>query len=183
MRKWVLVILLLLVAISVAFGIFAFTGVIDGSALFWNLGMKIGWIEPHLNVYAVGQDAEGWIAVKQEELQLEVMDLEVREAKLRTGLQQLEQRAAQLDGREASINEEFARLQQAQQEHRNIQTLASLYTEMTAVDSAQILAKLDQKLILDVLLCMDLQDAASILIELPTNLAVALSEQLGQASQ
>jgi len=182
-RKWVLVFLLLLVAISVAFGIFAFTGVIDGSALFWDLGMKIGWIEPHLKVYAVGQDAEGWIAVRQEELRLEAMELESREAKLRTDQQQIEQRETQLDAREASIDEAFAKLQREQEQHRSVQTLASLYTEMTPAEAAQIMEKLDQQLILAVLLSMDLQDAASILIELPTNLAVALSEQLSQASQ
>ncbi|HBN97201.1 MAG TPA: hypothetical protein DDZ66_12960 [Firmicutes bacterium] len=183
MRKWVLVIILLLVAMSVAFGIFAFTGVIDGPALFWDLGMKVGWIEPHLKVYAVGQDAESWVAVQQEELQRQMAELDAREAKLRTDQQQLDQRAVQLDAREASINEAFARLQREQEQHRNIQTLASLYTEMTAADAAQILEKLDQKLVLDVLLSMDMQDAASILVELPTNLAVALSEQLGQASK
>ena len=62
MRKWILVIVLLLAAIITAFTIFAVTGVIDAPALFWNLGMKIGWIEPHLKVYAIGQDAEQWIA-------------------------------------------------------------------------------------------------------------------------
>ena len=183
MRKWVLVIILLLVAISVAFSIFAFTGVVDGPALFWDLGMKVGWIEPHLKVYAVGQDAESWVEVQQEELQRQITELEAREARLRTNQQQLDQRAEQLDAREATINEASAQLQREQEQHRNVQTLASLYTEMTAAEAAQILEKLDQQIILDVLLTMDMQDAASILVELPTNLAVAISEQLGQASQ
>lgn len=183
MRKWLLAFLLLLLAVVVAFSIFAFTGVIDGPALFWDIGMKIGWIEPHLKVYAIGQDAEAWIAAQQEELRLREEDLAAREAKLRAEQQQLEQRAQQLDGRETSIQVASDKLEGSQAQLRNVQTLAALYKEMTAADAAQILEKLDETLILDVLLSMDLQDAASILIELPTNLAVTLSERLGQANR
>ena len=183
MRKWVLVILLLLVAIVVAFSIFAVTGVIDAPALFWNLGMKIGWIEPHLKIYAIGQDSESWIAAQQEQMQLKEGELSERAAELETYEKQLQQRAQELDDREATIATASARLQSDQDQRKNVQTLAALYKEMTPAESARILEKLDQELILDVLLSMDLQDAASILMELPTNLAVALSEKLGQASQ
>ncbi len=181
MRKWLLAIFLLLIAVVVAFNIFVFTGVIDGPALFWDIGMKIGWIEPHLKVYATGENAEAWIGAQQEELGLREADLQARESKLRADQLQLEQRAQQLDGREVSIQVASDKLQGDQDQLRSVQTLAALYTEMTAVDAARILEKLDQKLILNVLLNMDRQDAANILIELPTNLAVALSEQLGQA--
>lgn len=183
MRKWILAIFLLLTAVVVAFSIFVLTGVIDGPALFWDIGMKIGWIEPHLKVYAIGQDTEAWVVVQQEEFKMRQADLEKREAKLRADQQQLDQRAQQLDGRETSIQVASDKLQGDQAQLRSIQTLAALYTEMTAADAAQILEKLDQKLILNVLLLMDMQDAANILVELPTNLAVALSEQLGQATR
>ncbi|HKM42409.1 MAG TPA: hypothetical protein VJZ70_00265 [Limnochordia bacterium] len=183
MRKWILAFFLLLLAIIVAFSIFVWTGVIDGPALFRDVGMKIGWVEPHLKVYAIGQDTEAWVESQQAELELQLKELAQREAQLLADHQQLEQRAGQLDSREATINTQSTKLQEQEEQRRSVQTLAALYTEMDAVDVARILEKLDKKLILDVLLQMDMQDAAVILTELPTNLAVTLSEELVQASQ
>jgi len=182
-RKWILVFFLLLIAIIVAFSIFAVTGVIDAPALFWDVGTKIGWIEPHLKVYAIGQDAEGWIENELLELQLKQEELDQREAQLRADRQLLEQRALELDSREASIETRASKVQEQEEQRRNIQTLASLYASMDAADAAQIIEKLDKDLVLRVLLQMDMQDAAVILTELPTNLAVTFSEALGQASQ
>jgi len=182
-RKWILAFFLLVLAIMVAFSIFVFTGVIDGPALFWDVGMKVGWVEPHLKVYAIGQDAEGWVESQQTELELKLDELEQREAQLRADRQQLDQRALQLDTRETTIEAAAKRLDGEQDKLKSVQTLATLYTEMGPHEAAQILEKLDRKLILDVLLRMDIQDAALILVELPTNLAVALSEELGQATQ
>ncbi len=183
MGKWVMVVAILFVAIIVAFSIFVATGVIDGPALFWNVGMKIGWIEPHLQVYSHGQDAEAWIATQQDKLQLIIDDLEQREVALHAGQEQLDQRAQQLDKREADLNSQTARFQGEQAKRRNVQTLAALYTEMGPAEAAPIIEKLEQSLILDVLLNMDMQDAANILVELPTTLAIALSEHLGRTSQ
>ena len=183
MGKWFVVVTLLLVAIIAAFGVFVATGVIDGPSLFWNLGMKIGWVQPHLQTYAHGQDAEAWINTQEGELQRKLGDLQRREAELAAGQGHLEQRAQQLDKREAELNAQAAKLQEEQAQRRNVQTLAEIYTEMSAEEAARILEKLDQTLILEVLLQMDMQYAANILIQLPNNLAVALSELLGQTSQ
>jgi flagellar motility protein MotE (MotC chaperone) len=182
-RKWILVIVLLLAAIITAFTIFAVTGVIDAPALFWNLGMKIGWIEPHLKVYAIGQDAEQWIAGQLDELAQKARELEEREAALGNEQEQLEQRRLQLDAREASINAASEKLAKEQEQLRSVQTLAALYTEMGPEEAAPILAKLEQDLILDVLLSMDMAEAALVLTELPTDLAVALSKQLAKANE
>lgn len=183
MRKWLLVFGLLILAIIVAFSIFAFTGVIDAPALFWNIGMKIGFIEPHLKTYAIGRDTENWIAIQTEELQLRMIELEEQESALATEHLRLEQRAQQLDNRETTIALSAAKLGEEQELKKNIETLAALYIEMNAAEAAKIIEKLDKQLILNVLLNMETQDAASILVELPTNLAISLSEELGKASQ
>lgn len=182
MRKWILAFFLLLLAVIVAFSIFVATGVIDGPALFWDVGMKIGWVEPHLKVYAIGQDAEGWMDEERAELRLKLAELEELETQLKLDRQQFEQRVLELDGREASITMQANKLREQEEQRRNVQTLAALYTEMNPADVAQIIQNLDKKLILSVLLQMDMQDAADILSQLPTNLAVALSEELGQVS-
>jgi len=62
-----------------------------------------------------------------------------------------------------------------------VQNLAQIYSGMDPADAARILQQLDRGLILQVLLQMDSYEAAQILIALPTNLAAALSEQLGRS--
>lgn len=181
MGRWLLVVTLLLAAIIVAFSIFVVTGVIDGPALFWRVGTQVGWLRPHLETYAHGQDAEAWIARQEEALQLRVEELELRVQELQSDQKRLEQWAQQLDKREADLNALEAKLQAEQAQRRNTQTLAQIYTSMDPEEAAQILAQLDQDLILAVLLQMDLQLAADILTNLPTNLAVTLSKQIGQA--
>lgn len=183
MGKWFLVLTLLIVAILVAFGIFVATGVIDGPALFWNVGLKTTWLKPHLETYTYGQDAEAWIQAKEDELQLQREDLEKREAALVQRNEELEQKAQQLAKVESDLNKRKTGFEAELAQNRNVQKLAEIYTEMSSEEAARILEKLDQALILDVLLLMDMQDAANILTKLPTNLAVALSKQLGQASQ
>lgn len=182
MGKWFLVISLLLVAILVAFGIFIVTGVIDGPALFWRLGLKSAWLQPHLETYSHGKDAQNWILGQEQELQEQAADLKRREATLELKAEELEQRAQQLDKREVELNKQQATLVAEQGQRRNVQKLAEIYTEMSPEEAARILEKLDQALVLDILVSMDVQDAATILTKLPTNLAVTLSKQLGQPS-
>lgn len=182
MGRWFLAVTLLLIAVLVAFGIFVATGVIDGTALFWRIGMNVEWMKPHLETYVRGQDAEGFVARFDDELQQETKELEQRESQLQAEQAELNERAEQLDRRERELNSLADKLEAEQAQRRNVQRLAEIYTEMTAQDAARILAELEQELILDILLEMDMQDAANILIELPTNLAADLSEKLGDAS-
>lgn len=183
MGKWFLVIVLLLVAVLVAFGIFIATGVIDGPALFWKWGLKTPWLEPYLATYAVGQDAETWVSKRQGEFDELLASIQEREAALVIKADELEQRSQQLDKREMEIAKQRNTLVTEQAQRQNVNRLAELYTEMPADEVANILAKLETDLILHVLLAMDVQDAATILTKLPTNLAVTLSKQLGQPSK
>lgn len=183
MGRWVLVTMLLILSIIVAFGIFVATGVIDGSALFWQVGPKIAWLQPHLETYSHGLDGEAWIGAQEEKLQLYSTELTLREAELEDWSERLEQRAQQLDKQESELHKQVANFQAEQAQRHNVQKLAEIYTEMTPEEGAKILEKLDQSLILDILLSMDMRDAANILTKLPTNLAVALSKELGQASK
>ncbi len=182
MGRWVLAITFLLISLIVAFGILVATGVIDGPALFWRWGMRIGWLQPHLETYAHGRDAEGWIAQQETELRAKLTEVERREADLQAELGKLEQRAQQLDKRESELAAWEARLQQEQEQRRNVQSLAQIYSGMDAADAARILQALDQDLLLEVLLELDTFQAAEIMALLPTNLAAALSKQMGQAS-
>ncbi|NMB01727.1 MAG: hypothetical protein GX971_09505 [Firmicutes bacterium] len=183
MGKWVLAVTLLLVAVVVAFSIFVVTGVIDGPALFWRLGTNISWMKPHLETYAHGQDAEAFVARYEDELQQRTEALKTREAELVELSNQLDQRMVQLDRREAELKTLTDKLQAEQDQRRSVRNLAEIYTEMIAADAARILAGMDQGLVLDVLLYMDKQDAANIMKELPTNLAVSVAEKMGLASQ
>lgn len=183
MGRWVLVTMLLILSILVAFGIFVATGVIDGPALFWQVGLKIAWLQPHLETYSHGQDGEAWIAAQEEELKLYSEELDLREAELIHRAEQLEQRTQELDKRESDLQKQIANFQGEQAQRHNIQKLAEMYTEMPPEESARILEKLDQSLIIEILLFMDMRDAANILTKLPTNLAVALSKELGQAQK
>ncbi len=183
MGRWVLVTMLLILSILVAFGIFVATGVIDGPALFWQVGLKIAWLQPHLETYSHGLDGEAWIAAQEEELQSYSTELQQREAELEKRAQQLEQKSQELDKRESEFQKQLAVLEGERAQRHNVQKLAEIYTEMTPDESARILEKLDQPLILEILLFMDMHDVANILTKLPTNLAVALSKELGQASK
>lgn len=183
MGKWFLAVTLLLVAVVVAFSIFVVTGVIDGPALFWRLGMNISWIQPHLETYAHGQDAEGYVARYEAEVVQKREELSKWEAELEARSQELDERLKQLDRRETQLNNLAEKLQAEQAQRQNVRTLAEIYKEMIAADAARILEGMEQELLLNVLLNMDKQDAANILRELPTNLAVALSEKIGQASE
>lgn len=182
MAKWVLVVNFLVIAILVAFGIFVATGVIDGPALFWRVGMKTAWLQPHLETYGHGQDAENWIAGKEIEIQERLAELEAERIKLAKEEEALIQRTHELDKRQSDLEQASANLNTAQRQKQSVETLAEIYTEMSAEESAKILEKLENSLVLQILLAMEVQDAAEILTKLPTNLAVTLSEELGQAS-
>lgn len=182
MGRWLLAITFLIIAVIVAFSIFVATGVIDGPALFWRWGLQIHWLKPHLETYAHGQDAEAWIAQKEEEIRGQAADLDSRAAELQTLQGKLDQRAQQLDKRETDLAAMEAKLQAEQEQRRSVQTLAELYSGMDPADAARILQQLDREIVLDVLLQMDVYDASQILIALPTNLAAALSEQMGRSS-
>jgi len=179
--RWVLAFTFLLISIVVAFGILSATGVIDGPGLLWRWGLRIGWLQPHLETYAHGRDAEAFIAQQEAELKALAADLERREAELQSNLNRLEQRAQQLDKRESELAAWEARLQQEQEQRRNVQNLAQIYSGMDPADAARIMQELDRELILKVLLTMDTYEAAQILTILPTNLAASLSQELGQA--
>lgn len=183
MGKWVLVILSLLLAIVVAFGIFVGTGVIDGPALLWKLGPKISWLEPHLETYSQGQAGEIWFSEKEEEIEVHLNELEQYEEKLNQKNKELDQRALDLDRRENRLFEAQNKFKTDEEHLFNINTLAELYTEMPVDEASRILAEIDQTLLLDILLRMDKRDAANILAKLPTDLAVALSKDLGEASK
>ncbi len=183
MGRWVLVILLLIVALILAFTILAATGVIDAAALFWKLGLKIAWLEPHLETYSRGQDSEEWIARREEQLSTEQIKLGDRELELEALNKELQQQVQALERREADLEKREAEFLEQQEHRRSVQTLAELYSEMSAADAAKILGRLDQPLLLEVLLSMEMQDAANILIQLPTDLAVSLSKSLGSAGR
>lgn len=120
MGKWVLVMVLLIVAILVAFGIFVATGVVDGPALFWRVGLKNPWLQPHLETYSHGQDAENWIAAQEGDLRIRIADLENREAELVVRGDQLEQRSQQLDKRESELNKQVAAFRAEQAQRQNV---------------------------------------------------------------
>lgn len=183
MGRWVLVTILLILSILVAFGIFIVTGVIDGPALFWDVGLKISWLQPHLETYSHGKYGEEWIAAQEVELKLYEEQLGLKEAELELRHEQLEQRAQELDKRESELEKRTLSFQGELAQRHNVQKLAEMYTEMAPEESARILEKLDQSLILGILLDMDMRDAANILAKLPTNLAVALSKELGQGQK
>lgn len=181
--KWVLVILSLLLAILVAFGIFVGTGVIDGSALLWKLGPKISWLEPHLETYSQGQAGELWFAQKEEEYEAQLNELKQFEEDLAQKNKALDQRALDLDRRENRLLEAQTKFETEEEHLFNINTLAELYTEMSVDEASRILTDIDQTLLLNILLRMDKRDAANILAKLPTDLAVTLSKNLGEASK
>jgi flagellar motility protein MotE (MotC chaperone) len=179
--KWVLAITFLLLSIVLAFSILTITGVIDGTALLWRWASRIAWLHPHLETYSHGQDAEAWVADQEARLLARFADLESREAELQASLARLEQQAQQLTKRENDLAAWEARLQAEEENKRSVQNLAQIYSGMDPADAARILQQLDRGLILQVLLQMDSYEAAQILIALPTNLAAALSEQLGRS--
>lgn len=183
MGRWLLVTVLLIVAVIAALGILMATDVIDGPALFWEYGPQISWLEPHLETYAAGKDSQGWINSQEEELRQQLADLQQRELELESGKMELEQRLEDLNRQEDSLGRQLAEYKRLQEQQRSVATLASLYTEMTAAVAAPILAQLEQHLILDVLLSMELQDAAEILSCLPAELAVTLSNLLGDSNK
>lgn len=181
MRRWFLVIGLLLVAIISAFVVFSITGVIDTPALVWNAAQSISWLKPHAATYSRGLDVEGWMDEQQREIDRQLTELRQSEEALQQLQTQLDQRSQLLDQREQNLNEREETLQKELTERRNIQRLAEIYTEMPVEEAARILEKMEQQLVLDILVEMDMRDAADILTMFPTNLAVSLTKQMGRA--
>lgn len=183
MGRWVLAFTFLLIAVLAAFVVLSVTGVIDGPALLWSWAGRIDWLQPHLATYSRGQEAETWIAAQEAELMAMLADLENRYEELRASQNRLEQRSQQLDKRESELAAWEARLQAEAEHRRSVQNLAEIYSGMQPQDAAHILQELDRELVLQVLLEMDTFTAADILTLLPTNLAAALSKELGRAGE
>lgn len=183
MGKWVLVTSLLMLSIVVAFGIFIVTGVIDGPALFWRIGPKIAWLQPYLQTYSHGLDGEVWLDAQKAELEKQLAEVQLQQSELDQEAEQLEERSQLLEKLAGDLEKEKSLFQAEQAQRRSVAKLAEIYTEMAPEEAAKILGELDQSLILEILLSMDIRDAASVLTRLPTNLAVALSKELGHASE
>lgn len=181
MRRWFLVIGLLLIAIISAFVVFSITGVIDTPALFWNAAQSISWLEPYAATYSRGLDVEGWMKEQQLEIDRQWSELHQTEEDLQSQKTALEQHSQSLDQREQKLRQQEESLQREIAERRNIQRLAEIYAEMPTEEAARILEEMDQDLVLNILAEMDMRDAAMILTMFPTNLAVSLSKQLGKA--
>lgn len=181
MGRWILVTLLLTGALVVAFVILSVTNVIDGPALLWKFGLSISWLQPHLETYSRGSQSEEWMAARESELEAEQGRVADFETELLALEKELEQRKQALERREAELDKREAELEAERAQRRNVQTLAELYSEMPPAEAAPILQKLDQPLLLEILLAMDTQDAANVLLQLPTDLAAALSKSLGAA--
>ena len=104
-RRWFLVIGLLLVAIISAFVVFSITGVIDTPALVWNAAQSISWLKPHAATYSRGLDVEGWMDEQQREIDRQLAELRQSEEALQQLQTQLDQRSQLLDQREQNLNE------------------------------------------------------------------------------
>ncbi|NLJ81212.1 MAG: hypothetical protein GX335_09330 [Firmicutes bacterium] len=180
MGRWFVAFGLLIIAIILAFIIFSVTGVIDAPTLFWKLGLRISWLEPYLETYSRGKDIENWLAAQEEELGIRASEVEAYAQELKTQEEQLEESIQKFIKEETELLEHITKLEEELSERRNIQRLAEIYTEMGAEEAARILEEAGQELALQILTWMDERDAADILTKLPTNLAVALSKQLGQ---
>lgn len=180
MGKWFLAFGLLIVAIITAFTIFAVSGVLDAPALFWQLGLKISWLEPHLQIYAQGQDAETWLKDQEAQLAGRAGEIEGYAQDLRSREEQLEQLAQELARQETDLKKRRADFAEELAARRNIKRLAEIYSEMPPEEGARILEKAQPELVLQILSWMDERDAARILALLPTGLAVTLSNELKQ---
>lgn len=172
MGRWMLVSLFLIIAIITAVVVFAVTGVIDAPALAWQAAHSIGWLEPYLETYEIGQDVEAWKNEQLIELNQVRDDLAQRELALAAWEKELEQKAQMLERQEAQLEAQRA-------QRMNVSHLAQIYSEMDELEAARILENMNDDDVLQILAVMETGTAARILEAVSTDKAASLSRKLG----
>lgn len=146
MRRFLLAVLSLLLAVGVAMAIFDVAGLIDAKKILVQAIIHAPGIGPYLNTYRLGQKASAAFKAREAEIAAQMAELEAARAQLAAERQKLEEEKAALEAERASLERSRQLLAQQQQElNRTADAAATrarqakLYAEMPAKDAAKIL--------------------------------------------
>ncbi len=170
MLKWTLAIIFLIISIVVAGVILTITGVIAPQEHLVNFGKSIPWLAPYIETYYIGLDTVEWSVQEEDKIQQAWTEIYKKEIELEGHQQKLKDLEARLVRQEKALMEQKDKSQ-------SIANLATLYGKMRPEEAAPILQLLDKELVLQIILAMDVDMAATILSLLPSNLAAELSSQ------
>jgi flagellar motility protein MotE (MotC chaperone) len=182
MKRWVLAIVFLIIAVFLAAGMLHSTGVIDLEPILMQRIEAIPALAPHLEIYRTGQVAEN----KIEEFEAEI---EVEKGKLIQKQLALDTRAEALAAKENQLAKSLKELEQERKELLNLkeeieavragllelERLRSIYSEMKGKDAAAIMGQLRPEMIAFILAEMDPEVAGNILTNLDPKLAAEIT--------
>jgi len=166
--RWLAAIYTLLISLLIAFILLTVTGLIHPQDKLIEYGKAIPAFAPYIETYYIGAQWQDWHSEKLAELEALQLEMEQQRKSLLAKEQELQNLGERLARQEASLNEQRAKNQSAA-------NLAKLYTQMRPEEAVAILELMDQQMVLDVLLAMDKDTAASILAAMPPSLAAELS--------
>lgn len=189
MRKWLLIILIVLASLVLSGAMLQAMGIIDVGGWIMTRLERHPAIQTHAAIYRLGLEAEQAIAetvaaveVREAEIEEERAALEQERAELNEEWRRLErarieldQRARQLDVYKESLDARAARLD-------DLERLQSLYNTMRASDLIPILAELEDGTVARILAGMDDRKVAQVFAAMEPERAAALSRILGGVS-
>ncbi|HOB08020.1 MAG: hypothetical protein WAP20_00640 [Limnochordia bacterium] len=168
MVRWLAAIYTLITSLIIAFVLLTITGLIHPQDKLIEYSKAIPAFAPYIETYYIGAQWQDWHAEKQAELGILQREIEEQRTYLQAKEEQLQNLSQSLARQEQALNEQRAKSLSAA-------NLAKLYSQMRPEEAVAIMELMDQQLVLDVLLAMDQDTAASILAALPPSMAAQLS--------
>jgi len=175
--KWLATIYTLVISVIIACIILTVTGVIHPQELVLDCMASIPAFAPYVEAYNIGKEQESWRQQQQAELDLQIQQLVLQREELESLRQQLLTWDRQLTEKENDLLRQEEALKAQQAKAKSIADLAQLYMQMRPEEAAAILKLMDNNMVLDIILAMDKETAALILVALPPTMAAELSSQ------
>ena len=182
MRKWILAIIVLLMAVVLAAFMLNATGVIDLRPMVVQRMETIPALAPYLETYHAGLAVEKEIEDALAALEIEKGELVQSELELAARTEALAAREKQLARQKSEVDHETEQLLKLRQEIEaaragflELERLRSIYAEMKGKDAAAIMSQLRPEMIAFILAEMDPEIAGDILTNLEPKLAAEIT--------
>lgn len=182
MKRWILALLILLVAMVLAAFMLHATGVIDLKPMMAQRIESIPALAPHLRIYQAGLAVEKEIDEMEAKLEREKEELIQKELELNTRAEALLAKEKQLVKSRSEFEQEKEGLSKLKQEidaaragFLELDRLRSIYSEMKGKDAATIMSQLRPEMVAFILAEMDPEVAGNILTNLDPKMAAEIT--------
>ncbi|MGI6559158.1 MAG: MotE family protein [Limnochordia bacterium] len=185
MKKWILPIIILLVAIIITASVLEITGIIHIRGLLWNSLAASRAFGPLIRTYQLGVQNSEELANRHQALEELQRNLAHEADLLRSERANLERRKKELEREERRIqeliqawDERQAQDQEAKKKQERLERTQEMYAHMRAEDAASILIQMDDELVKTILEGIPPEQLAAIFAALEPKQAARLSALL-----